>query len=50
MPRDRVILACEACKERNYATTKNKRLHPGRVRRRKFCPRCRAHTGHKETK
>ena len=50
MARDRVILACEECKERNYTTTKNKRLHPGRVNYRKYCPRCRAHTGHKETK
>jgi large subunit ribosomal protein L33 len=48
--RDRVILACEDCKERNYTTKKNKRLHPGRVHYRKYCPRCRTHTGHKETK
>ncbi|MCY3706888.1 MAG: 50S ribosomal protein L33 [Gammaproteobacteria bacterium] len=50
MARDRVILACEECKDRNYTTKKNKRLHPGRVRFRKYCPRCRAHKAHKETK
>ena len=50
MPRDKVILACQDCKERNYDTTKNKRLHPERVEYRKYCPRCRVHTQHKETK
>ena len=50
MPRDKVILACNDCKERNYNLTKNKRLHPERVEYRKHCPRCRKHTGHKETK
>lgn len=48
--RDKVILACTACEERNYSQTKNKRLHPERVEHRKYCPRCRKHTAHKETK
>ncbi len=30
MPRDKIILACSDCKNRNYFTTKNKRLHPER--------------------
>ena len=50
MPRDKVILACVDCKERNYDTTKNKRLHPERVEYRKYCPRCKGHRQHKETK
>ena len=50
MPRDKIILACQDCKERNYDTTKNKRLHPERVEFRKDCPRSRQHTSHKETK
>jgi len=50
MPRDRVILACSECQERNYTSNKNKRLHPERVEYRKYCPRCRKHTAHKETK
>ena len=50
MPRDRVTLACPRCRERNYNYTKNKRLHPERVEYRKYCPRCRTHTRHKETK
>ena len=50
MARDRIALACPKCRERNYNHTKNKRLHPERVEYRKFCPRCREHTLHKETK
>jgi large subunit ribosomal protein L33 len=48
--RDLIILACNKCKERNYTTKKNKRLHPDRVEFKKFCPRCRTHTPHKETR
>ena len=50
MPRDKIILACTECKERNYDTTKNKRLHPERVEYRKYCARCKGHRMHKETK
>lgn len=50
MARDQITLACPRCEERNYSTKKNKRLHPERVEQRKFCPRCRTHTVHKETK
>jgi len=50
MSRDKVILACTDRQERNYNKTKNKRLHPERVEHRKYCPRCRTHTQHKETK
>ncbi|MFL5594864.1 MAG: 50S ribosomal protein L33 [Gemmatimonadaceae bacterium] len=50
MPRDKIILACGECKNRNYFTTKNKRLHPERVEWKKYCPRCNKHQVHKETK
>ena len=50
MAREKIILACGTCQERNYHEKKNKRLHPERVEYRKYCPRCRTHTGHKETK
>ena len=50
MPRDKIILACGECKNRNYFTTKNKRLHPERVEWKKYCPRCNKHVLHKETK
>ncbi len=48
--RDLVILACEKCKHKNYTTTKNKRTHSGKVKFKKFCPNCRQHTMHKETR
>jgi large subunit ribosomal protein L33 len=48
--RDKITLACMDCQERNYSTQKNKRLHPERVEYRKYCPRCKSHTTHKETK
>jgi large subunit ribosomal protein L33 len=50
MARDKIILACSECKNRNYFTTKNKRLHPERVEWQKYCPRCNKHQLHKETK
>jgi len=48
--RDIIALACTACKERNYSTTKNKKNDPDRIERNKYCPSCRKHTPHKEVK
>jgi large subunit ribosomal protein L33 len=48
--RDQITLECTECKERNYSTTKNKRMHPQRVEYKKYCPRCNSHTTHKETR
>lgn len=48
--RIKVTLACTDCKERNYTTTKNRRTNPDRLEFNKYCPRCAAHTLHKETK
>ena len=45
-----ITLACTECKERNYTSSKNRRNDPGRLELRKYCPRCRTHTPHKETK
>jgi large subunit ribosomal protein L33 len=50
MPRDKIILECTECKNRNFFTDKNKRKHPERVERRKYCPRCDTHRVHKESK
>ena len=49
---NRVILQleCTVCKERNYSTNKNKRTTPDKLELSKYCPRCRKHTPHKETK
>ncbi|MBC8313384.1 MAG: 50S ribosomal protein L33 [Candidatus Cloacimonetes bacterium] len=48
--RDYIKLACSVCKSRNYSTKKNRALHPKRVEFKKYCPVCRKHTAHKETK
>ena len=45
-----ILLACTECKRRNYATVKNKKNTTGRVERKKFCPWCRTHTVHRETR
>lgn len=48
--RERVVLSCSTCNRRNYTADKNKALHPDRVEIRKFCPTCRTHTVHRETR
>jgi large subunit ribosomal protein L33 len=48
--RDLIGLACDNCKRRNYTTTKNKKRQPDKLGVRKFCPSCRTHTPHKESK
>jgi len=48
--RDKIILACGECKSRNYTGDKNKKLHADRLEQRKYCPHCRKHTPHKETR
>lgn len=52
MAENRVIvtLACTECKRRNYTTTKNKKNDPNRLELKKFCPWCRSHTVHRETR
>jgi len=45
-----VTLECTECKERNYTTEKNRRNDPGRLELKKYCPRCRAHRMHRETR
>ena len=45
-----VVLACEDCKERNYTTVKNKKNTKDRMELSKYCPTCKKHTTHKETK
>ena len=49
-----VDLQCTQCKELNYQTTKNTKPKSGKkntpLELNKFCPRCKHHTLHKETK
>jgi large subunit ribosomal protein L33 len=48
--RVKVILRCNECKERNYFTKKNKKNTAEKLEMKKYCPRCRKHTMHSETK
>ena len=45
-----INLACDVCKERTYHSDKNKKNDPQRLELKKYCPRCRKHTPHKEVK
>ena len=45
-----ITLECKTCIERNYATTKNKKKTQDKLTLSKYCPRCRTHVEHKETK
>ena len=45
-----ITLACTTCRSRTYGTTKNRKNDPDRLEMSKFCPRCRKHQNHKETK
>ena len=45
-----ITLACTECKERNYTSQKNRRNDPNRIELKKYCPRCRKHTMHREAK
>ena len=48
--RVKMQLRCEECKEKNYATAKNRRNTPSKLELNKYCSRCGKHTLHKETK
>ena len=43
-------MACNECKEHNYVTEKNRRNDANRLELNKYCPHCRKHTLHRETK
>ncbi|MFQ5967866.1 MAG: 50S ribosomal protein L33 [Acidimicrobiia bacterium] len=45
-----ITLACQVCKRRNYVTTKNKTNSRERLELSKYCPWCRRHTDHRETR
>lgn len=48
--RPKITLACEQCKHRNYITRKNRRNDPDRLGLNKFCPNCKTHRAHRETR
>jgi large subunit ribosomal protein L33 len=45
-----ITLECTECNERNYTTEKSRRNDPNRLEMRKYCPRCRQHRLHRETR
>ncbi|MBI4301840.1 MAG: 50S ribosomal protein L33 [Chloroflexi bacterium] len=45
-----IHLACNECKIRTYTTTKNRKNDPERLELSKYCPHCRTHTQHRETR
>ena len=48
--RVKITLRCSECKQRNYNSFKNKKNDPDRLEMNKYCPFCRKHTVHNETK
>ena len=48
--RVKVTLRCNECKQRNYNTMKNKKNTPDKLELNKYCPFCKKHTLHTETK
>ncbi len=48
--RPKITLACQECKHRNYITRKNRRNDPDRLELMKYCPNCRCHRPHRETR
>ena len=48
--REHITLACTQCRSRTYHSTKNKRNDADRIELRKYCPRCRVHQAHRETR
>ena len=45
-----LTLKCTECGEENYLTSKNKKKHPDRIELKKYCPRCKKVTLHREKK
>jgi len=48
--RENINIACTVCKERTYDSQKNKKNNPERIEIKKYCPKCKTHTVHKESK
>jgi large subunit ribosomal protein L33 len=48
--RAKITFECTECKRRNYDSMKNKKNDPDRLVMSKYCPFCKKHTEHKESK
>lgn len=42
------LMRCTVCNEENYLTEKNKKNSPDRLEQKKYCPKCRKQTLHRE--
>ena len=42
--RDLISWVCDACRRKNYTSSKNKKLTTDKLAMKKFCPACRSHT------
>ena len=45
-----ITLVCTECKNENYITRKNKKVHPDRLEAKKFCKKCNTSVLHREKK
>ncbi len=45
-----ITLVCTECKNENYITRKNKKVHPDRLELKKNCKKCKTSTLHREKK
>lgn len=45
-----ITLKCTECGEESYLTSKNKKKNADRLERKKYCPRCKKNTLHREKK
>ncbi|MEK7791003.1 MAG: 50S ribosomal protein L33 [Deltaproteobacteria bacterium] len=50
MERIIILLACEKCKRRNYSTMRSGKEAKEKLKIKKYCPFCKGHILHKETK
>lgn len=48
--RIKIGLKCSECGDINYTTTKNSKKTTDKIELKKYCPRLKKHTVHKETK
>ena len=48
--RVQIVLACSGCGARNYRTTRSRKQGSKVIELKKFCPKCKVHTAHKESK
>ncbi|GAC1353429.1 MAG: 50S ribosomal protein L33 [Polyangiales bacterium] len=45
-----IVLSCAECSARNYKTTRTRQPGSKAIELKKFCPACKRHTVHRESK